>query len=96
MSLVIWKYRIDPERATDLQAQEIRVPAYSKTLSFGSQGYEVYVWLLVGRETEATHSRFFRAYLTGEAIPNEPGEFIGTAMTQSGMVIHLFEVSRAA
>ena len=43
------------------------------------------------RGGEVVEVREFRAFATGEPLPDDPGTYVGTALAENGFVWHLIE-----
>lgn len=81
----IYKYLL---KITDRQAIGMTVGA--EILSVQMQGNRMTMWALVDSDSLKEEVRIFDLYGTGEAMPDNPGEYIATVQDQS-LVWHIFE-----
>lgn len=83
----IWKWILEIA-----DRQTIPMPAGAKILSVQTQSGDCSMWALCD-ETANLKERHFAIYGTGNPMPDEPGEYVGTFLLVSGsLVIHVFEV----
>ena len=80
----IWKFPVKPG------AFEHTMPIGAKILSVAVQHDGPQLWALVDRRQPHITRRFY-AYMTGQAITEEPRRFVGT-FTVGGIVCHVFEL----
>jgi len=84
----IWTFPLSPAAFT------ISMPAGATILTAMAQDGRAQMWALVDPRAKQ-EARTFSIYGTGEAIPNDPGEFIATfTMLDGTIVFHLFEVTK--
>jgi hypothetical protein len=80
----IWKYALHPYTSH-------MMPVGAKLLSVHAQGSEICLWALVDTEA-ALEERKFVVVGTGHKVPENAGQFIGTALLCLGvLVLHVFE-----
>lgn len=85
MKKVIFKYSID----TGLN--KITMPENAEPLYVAMQHDRLYLWAMVDQQRRPV-DRFFQVYGTGWEMDAEPGEYIGTAITEHGTFVwHVFE-----
>lgn len=71
------------------------IPKGARILTVATQHGVPTFWALVEPQAEL-ETRVFVAYGTGHTLPDDPGEYIGTAhdVDGSGLVFHVFEATR--
>jgi hypothetical protein len=84
----IWKFGI---QAVDRQS--VQMPAGAKPLTVELQRSTLQIWALVD-QTAPRSSRIVACYMTGQEVPDDPGQYIGT-VHQTGsdgqpFVLHFF------
>ena len=86
MSKVIYKYHLySSGSATILKGAEV--------LCVNVLGGEVFLWAIVDPNETEYENRQFIILATGQAIPEERGDYIGTfILPLEGLVFHLFNV----
>lgn len=85
----VWKWKL---KTTDLQT--VFVPEGTKLLSVQVQRSEVCLWGLCD-EKAPEEARQIAIYGTGNPIPDEPGQYIGTFQALEGLLVfHVFEVTK--
>lgn len=85
----IWKVTL---RAEDIQ--NFAMPRGAKPLTVQVQGGEPQLWFQVDEKEPMIERRTFATYGTGNPIPNEPGNYIGTYQVQQGLLVfHVYEVT---
>jgi hypothetical protein len=85
----IWKWKL---KTTDLQT--VFVPEGAKLLNIQVQRGEVCLWALCD-EKAPEEARQIAIYGTGNPIPDELGEYIGTFQALEGLLVfHVFEVTK--
>lgn len=81
----IWKWELEPHT-------KISMPKDAKILCVQMQGRNPQLWALVDPLVKEKEIRQFNTYGTGNNIPDQPGEYIGTFQMESGsLVFHVFE-----
>jgi hypothetical protein len=83
----IWKFAVGIIDAE----QKIIMPKVSKFLTAQMQDGKPQVWAIVDPETEFTE-KIFRVYATGQSLPKEEGNYIGTVQIWD-TVWHIFEIT---
>lgn len=84
----IWKYRLNI-----IDEQQLFLPVDAKILTVQTQHGTCYLWTLVNEENTAKELRKIAIYGTGNPLPDNPGEYIGTFQMRGGdLVFHVFEV----
>jgi hypothetical protein len=84
----IWKWTLRPETT-------INMPHGAKLLAVQEQRGEPQLWAMVDPGAK-TYQRTFRVYGTGHVMPDDPGQYVGTVQSHSGvLVLHVFEASAA-
>jgi hypothetical protein len=79
-----WKFILQPKTT-------VEIPDGAKILHVAQQGDHLCMWALVDPEQPKV-KRYFSVYGTGFDMPDDPGEFIGTALMNGGsLVFHIFE-----
>jgi hypothetical protein len=74
----------------------IELPVGAQVLTVQMQGSNPQIWALVDLDEKAVELRKFYIYGTGDQMPDNPGQYIGTfQMKDLGLVWHLFEQSSA-
>ena len=85
----IWKVTF---RLEDVQRFEL--PKGAKLLTMQCQNGMPCIWFEVDEKEDATESRIFTTYGTGNPMPDEPGNYIGTYQVMQGqLVFHVYEVT---
>jgi len=83
----IWKWTLKVNNQ-----QKISMPAGAKPLSVQIQHGGLQLWALCDENAQRVE-RTIAIYETGESIPDEPGEFIGTFQAGGGgLVFHVFDL----
>jgi hypothetical protein len=85
---IIYKYKINI-----LGQSILSLPKDSQILSVGTQGEDLFVWILLSPDSSHTSiiDYFFCSYFTGQPIKKTmPLKFIGTATNSQGLVSHVF------
>ena len=86
MAKTVWKY---PASFGGSWTQ--LMPVGAKVLSVQTQGNRLQIWALVDPHAPA-ETREFATYGTGQPMPDDPGQFIGTyQLDGGGLIFHLFE-----
>lgn len=85
----IWKFPLD---ITD--RQKVEMPKFATLLSVQLQNGVACLWVEVDSE-QPKERRTFAIYGTGNPIPNNPGEYVGT-FQQGPFVWHLYEFNEYA
>lgn len=81
----IWKYRLDNP------VNEVSMPRGARILSVDEQDAKVTVWAAVDLTAEE-ETRTLYVVGTGNPMPEDAGEFLGTAVCMRGMLVfHVFE-----
>jgi hypothetical protein len=87
--MTIWKYFLEVN-----DFNRIPMPYEATVLTLAVQGDQPCLWALV--DPMASHMnvpRTFRTYSTGQAMPDNPGIYIGTYQLRGGsLAFHVFEV----
>lgn len=84
--MIIYKFR------ASIGAFPLELRRGAKFLSCHVQNEVPCLWFLVDTK-EPVETRHFHGYMTGESTPENPGQFLGTAMLDVGtFVLHFFEV----
>ena len=83
---VVWKYKIEPGRITD-----ISMPEHSNILHVGSQGHDAYIWVLVDAISRPVVRRFL-CVATGVEFKEKAEYYHGTFFVDS-IVFHVFEIA---
>lgn len=84
----IWKYRLNI-----IDEQQLFLPVDAKILTVQTQHGTCCLWTLVNEENTAKEFRKIAIYGTGNPLPDNPGEYIGTFQMHGGdLVFHVFEV----
>jgi hypothetical protein len=85
--LTVWKYSV-PKRAGEYIIQARKC---CKFLSVGFKGDLIFVWMLVDSQSKPREYKI-GVYLTGDSIPTDPGDFIGTLVEEDPewFVRHVF------
>ena len=84
----IWKYQLNV-----IDEQQLFLPADAKILTVQTQRGTPCLWTLVNEENTAKELRKIAIYGTGNPLPDNPGEYIGTFQMHGGdLVFHVFEV----
>jgi hypothetical protein len=84
MAKSIWKFQLHTEGAVEM-------PIGAKVISAREQGDHICLWAEVDPKMGKVE-RWFSVYGTGWPLPDEPGEFIGTALLSGGaLVFHVYE-----
>jgi hypothetical protein len=82
----IWKWALTPENPNIIE-----VPMYAQFLAVQIQHDMPQIWALVD-ENQPKKARTIMIYGTGKALPNKPGDYIGTFQTDGGTFVwHVFE-----
>jgi hypothetical protein len=85
MMKTISKYQLSVAR------QALSIPAGAQILCLQTQDDNAHIWALVDTDQELC-SRNFEIYGTGHKLPDNPGTYIGTFQTNSGLFVwHVFE-----
>ncbi len=84
----IWKYELDLD-----SDQAVLMKKGAKILSVQMQNDSIRLWALVS-PNEETEFRYISVYGTGWDMPDDPGKYISTMQTKSGMVFHAFESNK--
>lgn len=83
----IWKWTLETETT-------IEMPQGAELLDLQTQHGEPQLWALVDPNALSCR-RTFRVYATGQELPNDPGQYVGTFQMNGGaLVFHVFEVNR--
>lgn len=84
--MVIWKWEISI-------GYTVMMPADAQILTVQMQGQSACIWALCDRNAELKE-RHLAIYATGQELPEEPGEYIGTFQAHGGaLVFHVFEIN---
>lgn len=84
----IWKWEIE---VTD--SQEVMMPQGAKLLDVQLQHGQCCIWALCDEQAPKA-PRKIAIYGTGNAIPDEPGEYIATLQERGGaLVFHAFDLT---
>ena len=79
-----WKFILQPKTT-------VEIPDGAKILHIAQQREYLCMWALVDPEQPKV-KRTFIVYGTGHDMPDDPGEFVGTALMDGGsLVFHVFE-----
>jgi hypothetical protein len=81
----VFKYTLAPG-VTDL-----RVPVYAEPIHVAFQGDNLRIWMC--ENLGELETRHFRTVATGEDFDGVPRNHIGSAVTDDGLVFHVFEVT---
>jgi len=84
--MIVFKY---PIYLTN-NIQTLQLPESAKVLAFQIQDGDMCIWVLMNPERTRI-TRLFRVISTGNALHDEPMEYIGTVQ-QPPYVWHLFEI----
>lgn len=75
--------------------QEIEMTAGAKILTVQYQNDILCIWALVMENETRKEKRIINVYGTGNPLPDQVGDYIGTVQTYGGnLVWHVFEVKR--
>jgi hypothetical protein len=87
--MTIWTYFLDTK-----DFNRIPMPDGATVLAVAVQGDQPCLWALVDPMASNMNApRTFRTYGTGQAMPDNPGFYIGTYQLHGGsLVFHVFEV----
>lgn len=81
----IWKFELAPE-------QTIFMPKGAKILCVQTQFNRPVLWAEVNTKN-SVEARNFRAYATGQTLPDNHGDYIGTFQIEGdSLVFHIYEV----
>lgn len=80
----ILKYELNPGDQT------IELPEDAEILHVGAQADKVCLWAIVDPEITDMESYAISVFATGEELPEEPGEYLGTVHLTNGTVNHVF------
>ncbi|MBE4949927.1 DUF7352 domain-containing protein [Chryseobacterium culicis] len=80
----VYKYKIEKKNR-----QTIEMPSRSQILCLQLQGGCPYIWVAV-EPIGSSVNKTFDTYVTGEALPDYPGVYIGTYQIDE-LVYHVFE-----
>ena len=64
----------------------------SKILDVQFQNGDIVIWAIVSPEKYKVN-RKIEIYFTGRSLPVDPGEYIGTVQSTTGLVYHLFDMT---
>lgn len=82
----IYKYPLDV-----LQVQTLRVPLTWEPLSVHVQNGAICIWALVDTRSQLDREVRVSVFGTGNAIQDDPGQFLGTVLLDAGsLVFHVF------
>lgn len=84
MDKTIWKYEIPVKERYDIE-----IPENAQFLDVQNQNDNITMWFLLHPHS-ATVKRYFSVYVTGGAIPENPGKYLGTVQL-GWFVAHVFE-----
>ena len=83
----IWKWEL---KITDLQT--VDMPRDAKIMSVQMQSGKLCLWAMCW-PINPTRPRNIAIYGTGNPVPNDPGEYIGTAQQHDGALVwHVFDL----
>ena len=83
VKMVIWKYGL----ASDQNLMEM--PKGARILAAGAQGGNIVLWALVNPTARLAGRRVYTV-VTGEQFQSR-GAYVGTATTNGGIVVHVFD-----
>lgn len=70
----------------------VYLPANARVLSVQMQNNEPMVWALVDTDVKSKENMRLNIYGTGHSLPENPGRFIGSIQSTSGLfVFHVFQ-----
>jgi hypothetical protein len=81
----VFKYTLHPGDT------ELRVPVYAEPIHVAFQGDHLRIWMC--ENLGELETRRFRTVATGEDFVGVPTSHVGTAITDDGLVFHVFEVT---
>lgn len=83
----VWKFGLNLDAR-----QVVMMPEGAKLLTVQAQYGEPFVWALCDEHAGRQEYRRFLIYGTGQPLPDNTGEYVGTFQLVSGaMVLHVFE-----
>ena len=83
----IWKWKLE---VTDKQI--LKLPTDAKMLCVQTQYDEPQIWALCDDKLDTKENRIITMHGTGNPIPANPGEYIGTFQIKNGLLcFHVFE-----
>lgn len=84
MSKTIWKFPLAGDGT-------VMMPIGAKILTVHGQGNDICVWAEVDPRMDKVE-RLLSVYGTGNPLPDNPGNYLGTAMLMGGaLVFHVYE-----
>jgi hypothetical protein len=87
MARTIYKYELHPGQ----QDEPIELTVGAKILTVGNQGERFMLWAEIDPDREP-EERFINVYGTGHPMPDNPGQYLGTAHFAGGrLVFHAYE-----
>ena len=87
MTTTIFKYALNLGRTV------LDLPNGAKVLTVQMQQDTPCMWAQVDTE-QAKFPHAFNAYATGEVMPDNPGQYVGTFEMNGALVFHLFKAAR--
>lgn len=86
----IWKFEVLTLKIVLTLRVQVTMPVGARVLSAAFQGESLFVWADVPDTEAPTTMREFYVAGTGHSLPNDCGDFVGTAFHQEGLVFHVF------
>jgi hypothetical protein len=84
----IYKYTLDAH------SQTVWLPAGATILTVQSQRGVPCMWVMLNN-TNCVEARHFTVYGTGDSLPDDAGDYVGTFQEENGAFIwHVFETTR--
>ena len=85
----IWKFELTPNRI-----QSVPLPTGAQILTVQTKGDNApLLWALVDPEMP-TQDRYLGIYTTNTAVPDDPGQYVGSFLLYEGSLeFHLFEMT---
>lgn len=84
----IWKFEL-----CSADWQTVEMPAGARILSLQTQRGALCLWAVVD-PSMTPEVRRFATYYTGDPLPDDPGDFVGTFQLDGGsLVFHVFELT---
>lgn len=88
MAMCIWKWTL-----AIVGRQQVSMPRGAKLLAAQMQGEHPQVWALCDENAERA-PRMMAIYGTGNPVPDQPGQYVGTFQLADGaLVFHLFDLT---